>query len=527
MPGDRVLRGTPPAVWVLCALLGMVGFAWSVVLPLLHGPDEGAHVDRIATVDDQLGRDPTIQLTYSTDLVEALRRINVVAVDHRVVPVVPWVPLSPDGDAPRGERPTYPGLASPADLDNLNAAGSGPPLYYWLVDEVDALTGVVGVGGIDEVGWARTLGLWRLLSALLLACLPWLTWATARRLGMAPSTALTAAALPLAIPQLGQSAGTVNNDALLLPAVWLAILASVWLATGGLTTRWAVVAGIGAGIGMGAKVFGLPAPLWIAAALVAAPFTGPGGRAVGWAVRLRLLGIAALATLATGGWWPTLHLVTNGTPAPRDFAYPQPDVADASVLPWLGDVVTRLSSTGWGSFGIEQFGLPGWVVTLATVVGLIALALGTVRFAREQRAALTALLWLPLATILLMVLVAAWGGYARSGLPIGLHGRYLFAALPAILPLAALGWHAVAEHRLDARIATMACVLASLGLQLSGLWVALRNYWPGDLRDQVRTAMVRSGWNDAVLGLAILTSLAIVVWLVVGLRRTDPEGATA
>lgn len=516
-------------VWALCALFGILGIAYGVLVPLLHGPDEGAHVDRTATLVDQIGHDPSQRGEYSTDLLAAFEQVGVVAVDHRVSPLVPWVPLSaPNRDAARTE-PSYDALAADRPTGKVNPALSGPPGYYWLLDSADEVAARAGLGGQATASWRATLAHWRLLSALLLLGLPWLAFWTARKVGGSRAAALLAAILALAVPQLSHSAGTVNNDALLLVAVWICSLACIQLARGDLRNRVALVAGASAGVGMLAKVFALGAPLWILfAILVGATDRSLRRRLVRAA---RPLTVAAAAAVAFGGWWPLGQLVVRGTPAPRGFNYPQPDEVHTSVATWLRELLERLPSTGFGRFGIEQFGLPGWLVVAATVAALTLVIVGAMAVLRHRGGGTLVVLLLPAATTLVMIVTAAWGGYARSGLPTGLHGRYLFVALPGLLALAGIGletcWIRAGRPHASAWLPAMALVAAA-GMQAAGLWTVTRSYWAGPLRGQVRGAMLSSGWSDSFLlaiGLLGLVTVAMVLTSLHQLR--DDREATS
>lgn len=515
----HLARQTPLAAWALVAIFGLLGIVYAIAVPLLHGPDEGAHVDRIATrsLAEQFTVDPSADMTYSPDLLAAYGEVGIIAIDHRVAPRGPWEPLRPAESIPAEARPSYPGLAPEGAVDPkfVNAARSHPPGYYATVDTLDEVLGLVGLPEVAESRWDTTIARWRVYSALLLLPIPWAAFWIAVRISRRRRTGLVAATLTLACPQLSQSAGTVNNDALLFAGAAVCALATVWIATGDRSSRVLLWAGFGAGVSAFSKIFGIAAPLWIVVAMIA----GASMQALRTRNGVTRLALAAATTIAAGGWFTVATLVGHGTVAPRGFGYVQPDNLDVSFVAWLREAVERLPSTGFGRLGIEQFGLPGWSVWLATLllVGLVGVG---VRHRGREGAATSLVLLLPMGTTLAMVAWAAWGGYSRSGVPSGLHGRYLFVGAAGLAALAAVGLDRV---RLPARQWPWGSLAIAGGtaalLQSLGLVTALSNYWPGGWKDRVRTAMVFSGWTDPMLAVLAVVGVAVLAALVIGLRR--------
>ncbi len=536
----RLLRATPLAAWGMVALFAVLGAVWAVAVPLLHGPDEGAHVDRIASfgLAEQFSVDPTADLRYSLDLLAAYPQVGIEPVDHRVLPRLPWTPLNTADALPADQRVPYPDLApyGLADSRFVNAARSHPPGYYATVDALDAVVTTLGVPSLSDARWDATIARWRLFSALLLLPIPWTAfWIAARLVATGPGpaatgpdaaervrrTGLIAATFTLAAPQLSHSAGTVNNDALLFAGASVCTLAAAWLATGDRSRGALLWAGAGAGVAAFAKIFGIGAPVWIVAAiLVGASAAGLLSAEQGRRRVVQSVLVAAGATVVAGGWHLVVTLVRYGTVAPRGFGYPRPDQLDVSLWTWLREAAERLPSTGFGRMGIEQFGIPGWSVWVATIllVGLVTLSLRASQL--RGRLGVAVVLLLPLATTLTMVAWAAWGGYSRSGVPSGLHGRYLFVAAPALAALSALGLrHALENVWRPRRIALLCTVLLAAGYQALGLGVALANWWPGGWRDRVRTSMLLSGWGDAWFVVLALAGLGAAAAVVTGLAR--------
>lgn len=512
-----LVRATPVAVWLLVAVHGLLGLAYALAVPLLHAPDEPAHVDLVAVVDDHLGLDPYDGLQYSSDVSAAVTRVGIVQLDWRFAPRGPWDGLDGSQTVMRSERPPYPDLAEPAPGEVNNPAGSHPPAYYAAVDAIDAVAVTVGAAAVDEAPWDAAVLRWRVWSLLLTLPLPWLVFWSGVRLSRRRAVGVASAVLGLALPQLAHSSGSVNNDTLLFPACGAVLLACAWIATGDRGWGAVVLGGLATGVAMITKIFGLGAPVWLTLAFVAAVLAG---HRTWRSVLAPLLGAGGLALVA-GGWWPTRLLLTTGTPAPRDFDYPIPEVVEAPFGPWLGEVVRRMATTSIGFFGIEQFALPGWLVAVATVATFVLLVVGAVRVGLPSLAMLA-----PVATTLAMVLYAAWDGYQQSGIPSGLHGRYLFVGLVGAAPLVAVGLARVMRGA-GALVATSVGVV--LVLQGAGLATVITSYWAGDgLRGRLANLATFAPWSGrTLLAIAVVGVLVGIAALGALVRESRLRGGSA
>lgn len=516
----RLARATPATVWLLCGLQFLLAVWYAFALPLLHAPDEHSHVDRVLSPGEPADLDPLEDDELSERTVAILPRVQLAAIDWRVAPYQPWEGFAEDEAVPRDARPSYADLALDEDSGIPNQVASHPPLYYLYeaagLRAVRTLDGVVGGDGPGS--WDRTLVVLRLLSALLALPLPWLTYWTAVRLSGRVRTGLVAAMVPLAIPQVSHIAGSVNNDGMLLLTSAVATMGAVWIATGDRSLRTAAFTGAGAGLALLTKIFALAAPLWIAVAYgvgwmrsrapdrVSRPFSG--GDVV------RGLGVAAAATVALGGWFVVRAVLLFGTPAPRGSGYPGGTI-DPDVGYWLGELVSRSARSFWGFFGVEQFAIPAWIVAVLTAGVLAAVGTALVRGRWEERARwrladLTVLL-LPVTTALAMMVFAAWNGYLASGLPVGIHGRYLFTGLLGLSVAVGLGVDAVARSRFTP---TVVAVVSAV-VQAVGAWTVLRSYWAGpDVLAEVRALLAWSPFRGRyVVGLWGLLSLTAVATL--------------
>ncbi|MBW3561820.1 MAG: phospholipid carrier-dependent glycosyltransferase [Actinobacteria bacterium] len=510
----RLARATPAAVWLLCALQFLLAVGYAVAVPLLHAPDEHAHVDRILAGDpsdlDPLEDDADL----SQRTIAILPRVRLHAIDWRVAPIQPWGGLEAAAAPPREDRPAYPELAPAASAGILNNTASHPPLYYVYeaggLEVLRASEGLVGDG--DAWSWDRTLLALRVLSALLVLPIPWLAYWTAVRLARRRSVGLVAATVPVAIPQLAHITGSVNNDALLVLTTSVVALGCVWIATGDRSLRTGALTGGAAGLALLTKIFALGAPLWIGVAYAVAWLRhqtddpgSPGRASAG-------LAIAAVSTVVFGGWYVLRLLVLYGTPAPRPFAYPQ-ETIDPEVGFWLTEVWLRTSATFWGFFGIEQFHLPRWlilVLTLAVVATIVAALVGGRWAAPLSRIADVGVLLLPVVTAGAMMLYASWQGYIQTGLPVGLHGRYLFVGLVGVAAAVGLGIGPLGGRPATIRWVAISVFLVAVVVQALGAWTVVRSFYAGpDLAAEVRALLewspVRPRYLGAIGALAAAT----------------------
>lgn len=496
----RLARSTPLVVWlVTLAYAALAGF-YLLAVPPLHAPDEVAHVDLILQQSDHVGLDPYDGLTYSSDIEAAIPLVGLVQVDWRVGPR-PWGDGLGAGEIPgRGQRPSMTELGDGTATGVLNSARTHPPLYYALVDGGNLVAEQV----LGPASWDAAVGRLRLVSLLLGLPLPMLAFWTAVRVDRRRRTGVLAALGILLAPQLAHSTGSVNNDVLLFPLTGLITLALAWVVTGDRSWRPAVVAGLATGLGALTKVFALGAPVWIVAAYLVAWRQGASLRTV--AARL---GGAAGVTLLAGGFWPLRAILRQGSVAPRGFGYPLVDV-DPDVGWWLGEAARRLAVTGWGKFGVEQFALPAVAVVAATVAVAVWVTVGL------AGRPVTGVLLLPVVTTLAMIGYAAWDGYVQSGLPTGLHGRYLFTGAVGLATAAAVGLRVAADRWGRVRpphwlrgVDLAAVTVAVVGLQAVAAVLVTGAFWQGPgLVSSLQTMLV---W--APVGRRLLAAVAVVVAL--------------
>jgi hypothetical protein len=272
-PGRR--RRVPAELAVLLAVAAVLAVTWTLVTPVLTGPDEDQHITYVQRLveDRELPQrsTPGAQL-FSTEL-ELARRFG------RTYPV----PLNP-GAIPGGSEAEERGFAETERTlpDGARGDGTGPlpayqnpPLYYLYLSAAYA----VGYPA-DFFTRVHLMRLANVPFVLVVVAAAWLL--AAELLPRVRWARVLAAALVAVHPQLGFMAGVVNPD-IALAAVWSAFLvAAVRLVRRGPTPRRAL--GLGALCAASALVhprgLGVVVPAAVAVALALWRFRPARGTAV-------------------------------------------------------------------------------------------------------------------------------------------------------------------------------------------------------------------------------------------------------
>ncbi len=381
-------------------------------------------------------------------------------------------PYSDTPVRPRGQRPSINAAGGDRPAQGYpipNQMVQHPPLYY-LIE-----AGVLRLPGVDGLPYDRQVALLRWVSVLLLAPLPLLAWATARRLAGDGPIALTAAVLPVTLPGLSHLGGVVNNDNLLILLVGALMLVLARVLTGDLRARTGALVGLLLGLAMLTKGFALVLPVPVAAVYLVAglrhrrqPFAG--------------LGVAAVLTAAVGGWWWIRNLVLFGAVQPQGVgpAWERAFVGDprpgGTWLQYGPEFARRLSSRFWGGLGYpDSPALPTWL-TGGWLILLIAGVLLGVAFGIGGRwgraAALT--FALPAAFFTGLIFVAGGRAYVYNLRLPGIQGRYVYPGLTALAVLFGIG-----IVRLAGRIgrAVPLLLLAAGVLTQAWAWRLLVSQW--------------------------------------------------
>lgn len=531
---------------------GALAALWSVVIPLAEGPDEPAHLGLVVHLADQLEYPAPDGLARSTAVVRLCRE-HAAAVRACPVPgelvTADAVRRREAADAPaRAARPAWGDDGGRRPTDAANQMPQHPPLAYVAMAAVlRAERAVLG----EAPSLDREVALLRLVNVLVLAPLPLLAWATARRAGASAPVAELAAVGPLAVPMLAATGATVGNDALLvvLGAGVAVLLAGV--ATGDARVRTGVAIGAVTGAALLTKAFAVVfVPVVAAAYLVGR--RGRDGSAPMAAVLRPLVASAATVAVVAGPWYGWAW-VRNGSPvasvdADRYTEALRPPGFSPDVGAFASKAAGLLQERTWGSFGWYTVRLPGWLTVVLTVAAAAVMGIGLVvaerhgHRSRETGAAarggvprLDVLIVLLAPAVLLAALVVgrAWTLHARSGQYPFLQGRYLFAGIAGPLVVGAVGLHRLFPRR---RLPLLAAVATAAALQAYALHRAVKTWWgaaDASLAERLDAVVAWGGLPPPVAVLvAVGAACAVVllggVVLTVGVpppRATPPVGS--
>ncbi|HVM12390.1 MAG TPA: hypothetical protein VM638_07945 [Actinomycetota bacterium] len=494
----RSWRGFPLALWLIAVLHALTLFVYSVLFPMYRAPDEHIHVDRVLAFRDSFVFHEFHEREIDA-VVDASRASVAGAGGSRH--------LRAEDAPPRHERPPFEDVPPSPRQRHPNIVSNHPPLYYaYLTTASTMLTSLVP--GIHW-SWDLVVALLRLLTILLLVPLPFLLFATARRLRAPPEASLAAALVPLGIPMLTNIGSTVNNDNLLLALGGVLAYLVARIGTGDASVRTAVVAGVVGGLALYTKGFALTVPLWLVAGYAALA-----RRAADVALAGRRLAVSLGLAFAAGGWWWLRNVllfdrVQTGVgglraPAPPEFV---PDWGW-----WLGKYASWLLDRFWGSFGRVDVNLPRAISLAATALVLLGVAWALVSRPRERgdRWTLAALL-VPFLSLLAFVTYGATRAYRYAGQPVGFHGRYLYGGVPGLAVVAAVGW-TVLLGRLRRLVPALAFAWVAV-MQLVSVPMILRWYWgpagPAPITERVAAVLAWSPWPPAVVVTAIVLTAAV------------------
>jgi 4-amino-4-deoxy-L-arabinose transferase-like glycosyltransferase len=457
----------------------------TVLYPAFAGPDETFHVDMAYAYSQGHGPYPPGGRLLARGIEVVYGRLT--------VPPAPG-PYSDTPVTPRGQRPSIDaagGDRPPQGYPVPNQLVQHPPLYY-LID-----AGVLQLPGVDRLPYDQQVALLRWVSVLLLAPLPLLAWATARRLVGDGPVALTAAVLPVTMPGLTHIGGMVNNDNLLTVLVATSMLVLARVLSGDLRTRTGALVGLLMGLAMLTKGLALVLPVPVAAVYGVAwlRHRRPPFAALGWAAAL---------TVAVGGWWWVRNLLLFGAVQPNGFGPTWGAVVNGPPKPgqtWLGypaEFLSRFSSRLWGGIGYpDQPTLPawltaGWLAALAAGV-LVGVAFG-IGGSWGRVAAFT--YTLPALALTGLIFYHAGQSYVYNGRLPGIQGRYVYPGLTALAVLFAIGVVRLAGRY--ARAVPLLVLGAGLLTQAQAWRLLISQWWVPRHTVGDRAGMVR-GALDGIL----------------------------
>ena len=523
-------------MWLITLLSFLMSVTSSLIIPTYFGFDEPQHVDMVVAIvhgdgwADPGERHLALGVRHTSDLYynpgSDTRPLDV---GLRTVP-------------PRGQRPSLQesGGFGQSTTGLPNQIVQHPPLYYAVV-----AAGVTLVGA-SHWSYDRLVEWMRILTALMAAAIPLLTWAICRRLGASEVVGVTAAALTLAVPGLTRVTGMVSNDPFMVLTATGLLLALVHVATGDLSRRTAALVGGLTAAALLTKGFGLPLPLLVVGAYVVVAARRPPDER---RQALGALGTALGIGFVFGGLWWVRNRISFGAIQPNGYGSsalgkvldrPGAVHGGGPISSYVSGVADRLDRSFWGGAGtLSPPTLGPHLAELLSALVLLGVAIalaGGVRGAGHRWVLL--LLVAPMLLALAIVVQGSWPIYHQRGQIRGVQGRYLYLAVPGIAVCVA-----VAAERVVARVRPLLPALVVVGvvvIQAVSAERLIRRIWsapgqPSGLGSALRHLEVLSPYPDAITVLVfVLTALAALVALALagttGVRaitRSDPEAASA
>lgn len=522
---QRAWRRVPRLVWAITALhISLMAMA-SVIYPTFMGYDEAWHVDMVWSYyhGDGLYGPGERHMDRGVAIANSKVPFPTRTAGYAQVPI-----------DPRGDRPSLDALddGDRTPSPRPNQMVQHPPLYY--LTEAVLLRAVPWSGSL---GYDQQVWLMRLFSILMVAPVPLLAWATARRLVGDGSVALTASALTVTLPGLSRVGGSVNNDNLLILLVAGLMLMLARVTTGDLSRRTGLVVGTLTALALLTKGLALALPVPVALAYGVA-WLRHGRRAAAPLV------LAALVA-AGGAWWWVRNLVLYGAVQPagvgpdffaQELGQPNPG---GTITAFTTGFFHRLSARFWGGFGIFDYpNLPHWVGYAWLVTVALAMAGGVCFGIGASWGRLAAAVFaLPAVAFLGIIFYGSYDNY-RFNMRIwaGIQGRYLYPTLTGIAVLAALC--AARLARRHARLLPLAVLAAGLLTQAWAFRLLLDNWWAptrsGDspvaqLREALGGVLRWSPWPRPVtmLPFALVAVCAVAVLALAAWQVRSPAGTLA
>lgn len=516
-------RHVPRVIWLVVLLHVLLTLCQTAVFPNFRSPDEFKHFDMIVAVERGTAwpwPDPgTLRVTngsLAAGFVPGDTLTKRQALADRSIP-------------PRSQRPSY--LASGGDTprNSFNQMTQHPPLYY-----LGGAAVLASMGDWEDDPLDRAFLLLRWSNVLLLAPLPLLLYASARRLRLPDPVPVAASLFPLLVPELSRSGGSINNDNLLFLAAAVLTLLLTRVLTGDTSRRTALWVGAVTTVALLTKGLALILPAWIAVTYAVALYRTRARSVVGSAA------VAAAVTCVGLAWWVRNKVLYDSVqPAGLRIVLPPLPVRGSwedggarFVAHYIESITTTFFVQDYSAMAHDRTAArlhdpTLWLARVVVVILVVAVLVTLVRRAMPRLDALTLLL----PTVLLAALVAlgSWDAFETYGIYTAMQGRYLFAgafalALVACAPLARL------PDRLH-RVVPLLLLALGLVMHLATTAQSLSKYWaPADhsirtwegLRQSVDAVVRWYALPPAVLLIMIVaTALAAVASAMALLREGD------
>jgi hypothetical protein len=517
-PKERPAWRPPLLVWVITGLFVSIAAMCTFLYPAFTGYDETFHVDMTYSYYNGNG-------FYAPG--GRMLSIGVQTAQGNVIPP-PTIPFTQQQHPARGDRKSF-------DASGGDAAGTykipnqmvqHPPLYY-----------AIGAGflhlipGSHNLPFDQTIAILRYLSILMIAPLPYLAWAAAKTLIGDGPAAVTAAVLPLTLPNLTRIAGNWNNDNLLtiLTAALIFVLCKV--IAGDLRKRTGFWAGLICALACLTKGYALVLPVLILLVY-----------AVAWIRHRRRpwapFGVAALVIAVLSGWWWIRNIVLYGAIQPEGFGgkgsygydtfYMTAKHAPAgtyTIHQFIPAYLVRVLWRTWGGIGYPEHPLfartADWVWFGIVAAGAIfAICFGIRgRFGRIA----TALFVLPTIMILAIPMVNAVHHYLYNGILPGAQGRYLYPSVTAVGILVGVGYSRLIGRKLAAWL-PLVVVIGALGTQALAWRQLVKVWWvpttahgkSEEFKDAFRGILKWSPWSHPVTTGPFIAVVAFSLLLIIG-----------
>jgi hypothetical protein len=424
----RVARWPYLAATAATAAFAAVCLGFLLNTPTLFGPDETYHVDRVIAAEHG-------------QIFLAPESINVSTggrgIEHNYVSTYLLKGQPTEADVkpiPMSERPSLNALGGNSrspDVGVSNYQTQHPPLYYALVGGMMRLW-----PGADAMAADKFVLLMRAFNVLLVLPLPFLFFATARRLLGYNPIAQAAAFLPLLVPGIARTATTVNNDNLAIVIGAVIVLLTVRILTGDRSLRTAVLVSafcVAGSLTKGTIMFAIPIVPVAYAVQYWRTRSGPSRPA---------LAVLALGAVGSAAWWVHNYVA---------YGKVQPDAWGVQYAraqgPLRGDIPinyrlfehtvrTLLPSRYWGALGLlEPPQLPHLMIEVLSI-SLVVFALASLVILRGRRLTMFLLIAVPTATLLMVILQTFLHYRHYLSIP-GLQGRYVYpTTFGVLLPFA-------------------------------------------------------------------------------------------
>jgi hypothetical protein len=510
-----LFAGLPIIVWVLCVTFIATMFVWSITKATYHSPDEDRHVGA-ALYWSEFHDWPGFK--------EMGLMFNVMR-SHDLVRSKPHAAATATA---RPDRPSFADLTRDDSLyshSTVNQMSQHPPLYYVILGEIHSLL---------PVDTAADLEVWimRFLSILLMAPLPLLAAALARRLGASRPIVIVAASLFALVPGIASIGGAVNNDNLLNAASGWALFGVGCVLTGDLRARTAVWIGLALALALMAKAFALPIAAGVGIAYLVT-IVRSGATRSGWTSLAIVIGLASL-----GGWWWVHNLVLYGTlqPAGHGAALPNGPLNALEAFPlYATRFVDVFFSRFWAGMDPPGYDHPAfWLSVIASILALGVLFIGLIRLRRHSAAGEMVVNCVTLLTpFVLAFVILVYSTYRitmNTGYAAGVQGRYLYCAVLGAIVVTALFVGTLLPKRVHP-IAMLAIAVAGLSLMIWRVTVAVIGAWTATEPSLGSHLQALLAWSPlpyaasvtvfVLFVVAIITTTAMVAREYVGLRRSS------